>query len=56
MKIGSLEISVGQGYPPRATLMKHYNDHVSAEIDLTEDDIHSLDFAVKEIKRKLKIV
>ena len=54
MRIGQLEIEMYQD-TKSATLTKHFNDSVRAELSLSENDIYALEFAVKEIKRKLNL-
>ena len=52
MQIGRLEVNIYED-SNRASVEVHYNDAVSDKIDLTEDDIYALEFAVKEMKRQL---
>lgn len=54
MQIGRLKVNVYTN-SKRASIELHYNEAVSDKLDLTEDDIYSLEFAVKEIKRKLNL-
>lgn len=54
MKVGRLEIHLYPG-TSNVTLVKHYNDDMRKQIDLDEDDIYSLEFIIKEIKRKLEL-
>ncbi len=52
--IGDIEISVYE-VSKTATITKHYNSSVNKTIRLNEDDIIHMEFAIKEIKRKLGI-
>jgi len=54
MQIGRFEVSIYSD-SDGASIELFYNDSVSKKLDLTEDDIYSLEFAVKEIKRKLNL-
>ena len=52
MRIGNLEVHIFEDSSV-AEITKHYNDLVHKTIRFNEDDIYSLEFAVKEIKRNL---
>ena len=54
MIIGRIEISIYKDSNSVA-ITKHYNDAVKTTININEDDIYALEFAVKEIKRKLEL-
>ena len=53
MKIGNLEIEIFKSGASTVNLTKCYNSSVCKSINLNEDDIYALEFAVKEMKRKL---
>jgi hypothetical protein len=52
MKIGDIEIDIFEDYK-KVIIAKNVNGYES--INLDEDDIYSLEFAIKEIKRKLNL-
>ena len=54
MKIGDIEITF-YGDTNGVLIAKHYNESQFDSINLNEDDIYSLEFAIKEIKRKLNL-
>ena len=54
MKINNLEIKIFTD-SKTVLLSKKYNDFVEKSINLDVNDIYALEFAVKEMKRKLDL-
>ena len=52
MRVGDIEVKI-YSTKKLISLTKHHSSGVSKQMNLTIDDIYSLEFAIKEVKRKL---